>query len=31
MPESSMRNQAVQEAASRGIRQVENFLSSHIE
>lgn len=31
MPESSMRNQAVQEAASRGIRQVENFLSSHIQ
>lgn len=31
MPESRMRNQAVQEAASRGIRKVENFLSSHIE
>ena len=31
MPESRMRNQSVQEAASRGIRKVEAFLSSHIE
>ena len=31
MPQSAMRNQAVQEAASRGIRKVETFLSSHIE
>jgi tetratricopeptide (TPR) repeat protein/curli biogenesis system outer membrane secretion channel CsgG len=30
MPKSTMRNQAVQEAAARGIRQVEDFLSSYI-
>ena len=30
MPKSTMRNQAVQEAAARAIRQVEDFLSSYI-